>query len=257
MADPDIASNVSPFADRGTAFAGIWYYVKKIANGGITVSVGEVEVKNDVGNPIPTNLTTVASAAVQTGTGTSGGTLRVTTASDSPDVFPRTADNAPSTGNPDYVGGLAVAGSTYAPAYTAADRAALAFDKDSGGLLTHGRTLTTTDNVTNTPVASSLGSSAAYENDKQVKASAGRLFVVNGYNSLGSAQWIQVHNVASLPADGAAPVATITVAASSNFSMDFGPLGIPLSTGIYICNSTTGPTKTLGADNCYFTVSYT
>lgn len=45
------------------------------------------------------------------------------------------ADNAVSTGNPVYVGGLAVTGATYAPAYAVGDRAALAVDKDSGGLL--------------------------------------------------------------------------------------------------------------------------
>lgn len=167
------------------------------------------------------------------------------------------ADNAVAVGNPNLVGGVAVAGSSYAPAYTAADAAVVAIDKDSGGQLSHIRTLTTTDNVTNTPVASSLSSSAAYETNRVAKASAGRLFVVNGYNSLGSAQFIQVHNTASLPGDGVAPIAVITVAASSNFSMDFGPLGIPCSTGITICNSTTGPTKTIGAANCYFTVSYT
>lgn len=257
MAAPKWADNVTPIAERGNQLGGIWYWVKQIATGGISVTVGDVEVKNDVGNPIPTNLTHVASVAVQTGVGTSGGTIRVTTASDSPDVFPRTADNAPSTGNPDYVGGLAVVGSTYAPAYTAGDRATLPLDTVSGGVLCHTRTLTTTDNVTNTPVASSLSASTAYETNRVVKASAGRLFVVNGYNSLGSAQFIQVHNAASLPADTAVPVCVITVAASSNFSIDFGPLGIPLSTGIVLCNSTTGPTKTIGAANCYFTVSYT
>lgn len=53
MADPKIASDVSPFAHIGTALAGIWYYVKKIANSGLSAVVsGPVEITNDVGNPI-------------------------------------------------------------------------------------------------------------------------------------------------------------------------------------------------------------
>lgn len=241
-------AGLGEFSPRGTSehelqFL-IAYYTKLLQTQGITGSE-DVNLTKIVGQPVSVN-----NGAAD------GGTQRVTTASDSPDVFPRTADNAVSVGNPDYVGGLAVVGSTYAPAYTAGDRAATPFDTVSGGLLGHTRTLTTTDNITNTPVASALAASSAYEASRVVKASAGRLFSVNGYNSLGSAQFIQVHNAASLPANGAAPISVITVPASSNFSIDFGPLGIPCSTGIVVTNSTTGPTKTIGAADVYFTVSY-
>lgn len=220
--------------------------------------VGRVGV--DQTTPGTTNLVATISGqnGVAGGAGATAATVqRIVVANDDPALPPRVADNAASTGNPDYVGGLAVNLSTYAPAYTASDRAIFPFDITSGGLGAHIRTLTTTDAITNTPVASSLSSSVAYETNRVAKASAGRLFVVNGYNSLGSAQFIQVHNATSLPADTAIPVCVITVAASSNFSIDFGPLGIPLSIGIVLCNSSTGPTKTIGAANCYFTVSYT
>lgn len=166
------------------------------------------------------------------------------------------ADNLASTANPAIVGGVAEPGSTYAPAYTTGDVAQLAVDKDSGGLLCHTRALTTADAVTSTPVVSLLANNTAYATSLVVKASAGRLFSVNGYNSKASAQFIQVHNAASLPADTAVPVSIATAPASSNFSIDFGPLGIPLSTGIVVSNSSTGPAKTIGSADVYFTASY-
>ncbi len=52
--------------------------------GGITVTVGEVEVKNDTGNPIPTDITKLNSVAIAMGAGASNtGTQRVVTATDS------------------------------------------------------------------------------------------------------------------------------------------------------------------------------
>lgn len=99
--------------------------------------------------------------------------------------------------------------------------------------------------------------STAYETNRVVKASAGVLFCVNGFNAKTTAQYIQLHNTASLPADTAVPVITIYVPPLSNFSIDFGgKFGRYFSTGITICNSSTGATKTIGSSDCWFDAQF-
>jgi hypothetical protein len=98
--------------------------------------------------------------------------------------------------------------------------------------------------------------SSAYENSRVAKASGGVLYSITGFNSNSSAQFIQVHNTASVPADTAVPVLILFVAGNSNFSISYDKLARFFSTGITICNSSTGPTKTIGVADCWFDILY-
>lgn len=75
----------------------------------------------------------------------------------------------------------------------------------------------------------------------------------SGYNA-GPAQFIQVHNATAEPADGEVPKVVFPIAANGPFAMDWSPDGRFFSIGMVICNSSTGPTKTVGANDCWFDV---
>jgi hypothetical protein len=98
--------------------------------------------------------------------------------------------------------------------------------------------------------------STGYETNHVVKATPGTVYGLQGYNSKASAQFIQLHDAASLPADAVVPAVTLAVPATSNFSVDFGVYGRTFATGIVICNSSTGPAKTIGSADCFFDVQY-
>jgi hypothetical protein len=118
-----------------------------------------------------------------------------------------------------------------------------------------GATVVSSGNIIATPVSITRANSTAYEAGRLVKNSSGRAFNVSAYNS-GPAQFLQLHDAASAPADGVAPAMIFALPAQSSVYFDFGGVGLPFSNGIYICNSSTGPTKTLGGVNSFFTVGY-
>lgn len=106
----------------------------------------------------------------------------------------------------------------------------------------------------NTPPT--LSTSGALAASKIVKASPGTLFALWGYNS-GGAQYLQVHNTTTLPADAAVPVITLYMAATSNFYFDVGgQYGVALSVGITICNSSTVAMKTIGAADSWLNAAF-
>lgn len=97
--------------------------------------------------------------------------------------------------------------------------------------------------------------STAYEASHVIQAKAGRLLGLMGYNSKSTAQFIQVHDAAALPSEGAVPTLIFNVP-PGNFSLDIGSNGYPFATGMVVCNSSTGPTKTIGAADCWFNALY-
>jgi hypothetical protein len=98
--------------------------------------------------------------------------------------------------------------------------------------------------------------SAAYEASTVVKAAAGTLFELTGYNSKATDQFIQVHDASSLPSDTAIPTVVFVARAQSNFSWSGGKYGKKFTTGIVVCNSSVAPTKTIGSADCWFNVQY-
>ncbi len=97
--------------------------------------------------------------------------------------------------------------------------------------------------------------SSVYENSRRAASGESRLFGFQGYNS-GAAQFILVFDAETLPADTAVPVIVIPAAATSVFSAYFGLAGRWFDSGIILCNSSTGPTKTIGAADCWFDVQF-
>lgn len=97
--------------------------------------------------------------------------------------------------------------------------------------------------------------SQAYASSIFVKKGPGILYGFTVYNSAVAAQFIQLFDSDSLPADGAIPACVFTVATVANLGTNWLP-GRSFLTGLVICNSSTGPTKTIGAADCFFDVQY-
>lgn len=134
-------------------------------------------------------------------------------------------------------GGDAALGATTSAESTSGNGSLIAIAKRLRTLL--GDLGTAATNVSTTALATSL----------VVKASAGRLRGVQGYSTV--AQFVQIHDAASLPADGAVPKVVFPIEANKPFSIDFGLVGRSFATGVVVCVSTTGPTKTIGSANTW------
>jgi hypothetical protein len=83
----------------------------------------------------------------------------------------------------------------------------------------------------------------------------GILYGFTAYNSNGSAQFIQLFDSATVPADGVQPATLFTIAAGDQLAVEWIN-GRSYLAGVVLCNSSTGPTKTIGAADCYFDVQY-
>jgi hypothetical protein len=97
--------------------------------------------------------------------------------------------------------------------------------------------------------------SNGYKRHIAVQSGPGVLYGFTVFNSNVGSQFIQVFDARDLPADGVVPNIVFTVAGSGNLGVEYLP-GRRFEVGIIICNSTTGPTKTLGAADCWFDAQY-
>jgi hypothetical protein len=110
------------------------------------------------------------------------------------------------------------------------------------------------------PVASltnavTLDTSSAAEASSVTKASAGKLYGFVFSNANAAVRYLQFFNSTTVPADTTVPFLCFQVAASTTTSFFF-PMGIPFSTGIAWCNSSTQNTKTIGSADSIANVFY-
>lgn len=89
-----------------------------------------------------------------------------------------------------------------------------------------------------------------------IKASAGTLYGLSGFNNNGAVQYLQLANLAALGADATIPVWSYPIAAGAGFHIDFGVYGRYFSTGIVACISSTLATKTIGGADLWLTARY-
>ena len=187
----------------------------------------------------------VSLASVPTHAVTQSGAWTVTTTAND------THDGAAGTNGQMQVGyayGVAAADNTLPAISANADAARMLVNKNGAMVAVHLPEATQAYAPTN-------ATTTAYAASIIAKATAGTLYMITGYNS-GPDQFIQIHDSATLPANAAVPKVIFLVPAASNFSYDLGNYGRYFAAGITICNSTTGPTKTIGAANCWIDVQY-
>lgn len=98
--------------------------------------------------------------------------------------------------------------------------------------------------------------SNALEASRVALSGYGYLIAFSVLNTNAGAQYIQLHDAATLPADGQTPAASFTVAGASNLTVAYTLPGRLFLRGIVICNSSTAATKTLGSGDCFFDVQY-
>ncbi len=99
--------------------------------------------------------------------------------------------------------------------------------------------------------------STVLETGRVAKSGPGTLYGFSGYNSKGSAQFILVFDCTGAP--GAVQTAAIVIpaAAAAGFSYQANIYGRKFQSGIFITNSSTAPTFTVGSADCTFDVQYT
>jgi len=106
-------------------------------------------------------------------------------------------------------------------------------------------------------VSNATSKSTAQENARLVVAGASglRCFDICIYNNKATDQWVQVFDSASAAAEGAVP--SLVLFAPAQFQASFSwPTGRPFTAGIYVCNSSTDVTKTIGSADCLFDINY-
>jgi len=97
-------------------------------------------------------------------------------------------------------------------------------------------------------------SSRALETGRLVIGGQAYLLSFAVLNTNAAAQYIQLHDVSQAPTSGAIPVMVFTAGGTSNLVVAYTMPGRRFHQGIYITNSSTAATFTVGSADCYFDV---
>lgn len=90
-----------------------------------------------------------------------------------------------------------------------------------------------------------------------LKATGGRLEWVEVYNASGSTLYLQLFDSATLPANGAVPIAVVQVPTKNTVAIDYSQSPFPFDNGIVACLSSTDITKTIhGSPEGLFTAVF-
>lgn len=111
---------------------------------------------------------------------------------------------------------------------------------------------TPSEDLANEPLNNS---SIAYAASLVVKTGPGRLYGITVYNSNTAAQFIQIFDANTVPADGAVPSCVFVVGGAANLPVQWIPWRTFLN-GCVLLNSSTGPTKTAGSADCWFDAQF-
>jgi len=83
-----------------------------------------------------------------------------------------------------------------------------------------------------------------------VKATPGVLHTIQITNNAAFAQYVQLHDSATLPANGATPIVSVYLQPGGTYFGDWPVFGKSFAAGIVWCNSSSQATKTIGAADC-------
>jgi hypothetical protein len=89
-----------------------------------------------------------------------------------------------------------------------------------------------------------------------VKPGQGKLYGLSVTSTKAATQFVQVFDSSVLPADGAVPLISFSVPATSAGGLYFGSVGRAFEQGIVVCNSSTQATKTIGSADCLFDAQF-
>lgn len=103
--------------------------------------------------------------------------------------------------------------------------------------------------------AYSQATSGALQAQNRAKLAPGVVLSLKGFSTV--AGFVQIHDSAVVPADGAVPISSMPVTSTDPYAFPIPVCGMPTTqNGIYVCFSSTGPTKTIGGAVCWFEVYF-